>query len=79
MPFSPFPEASQLIREPFSSFAPIGIIWVNHHPLFKNFSDVDRTLLFINLPLGIGNLVYIGPAEYIAPAQPNSSTRRRQN
>jgi uncharacterized membrane protein len=31
------------------SFATIGIIWVNHHTLFKNFSDVDRTLLFLNL------------------------------
>jgi uncharacterized membrane protein len=33
------------------SFATIGIIWVNHHTLFKNFSDVDRTLLFLNLLL----------------------------
>jgi uncharacterized membrane protein len=33
------------------SFATIGIIWVNHHTLFKNFSEIDRTLLFINLLL----------------------------
>jgi uncharacterized membrane protein len=33
------------------SFATIGIIWVNHHMLFKNLSEVDRTLLFANLLL----------------------------
>jgi uncharacterized membrane protein len=33
------------------SFATIGIIWVNHHALFRNFSQVDRTLLFVNLLL----------------------------
>jgi uncharacterized membrane protein len=31
------------------SFLTIGIIWVNHHTLFRNFADVDRTMLFINL------------------------------
>jgi uncharacterized membrane protein len=33
------------------SFATIGIIWVNHHSLFRNFSEIDRTLLFLNLLL----------------------------
>jgi TMEM175 potassium channel family protein len=33
------------------SFATIGIIWVNHHTLFKNFAEIDRTLLFLNLLL----------------------------
>jgi uncharacterized membrane protein len=33
------------------SFATIGIIWVNHHALFKTFSKVDRPLLFVNLLL----------------------------
>jgi uncharacterized membrane protein len=33
------------------SFATIGIIWVNHHALFMNFSEIDRTLLFLNLLL----------------------------
>jgi uncharacterized membrane protein len=33
------------------SFLTIGIIWVNHHTLFKNFAKIDRTLLFINLLL----------------------------
>ena len=33
------------------SFATIGIIWVNHHTLFKNIAEIDRTLLFVNLLL----------------------------
>jgi uncharacterized membrane protein len=33
------------------SFATIGIIWVNHHALLRNFSKIDRTLLFVNLLL----------------------------
>jgi len=33
------------------SFATIGIIWVNHHTLFRNFSEIDRTMLFLNLLL----------------------------
>jgi uncharacterized membrane protein len=33
------------------SFATVGIIWVNHHALFKNISRVDRTILFCNLLL----------------------------
>ena len=33
------------------SFATIGIIWVNHHAMLKNFSEIDRTLLFLNLLL----------------------------
>ena len=33
------------------SFLTIGIIWVNHHMLFKNFATIDRPLMFINLLL----------------------------
>ena len=33
------------------SFLTIGIIWVNHHALCRNFAVVDRTLLFLNLLL----------------------------
>jgi TMEM175 potassium channel family protein len=33
------------------SFATIGIIWVNHHALVRNFARIDRPLLFINLLL----------------------------
>jgi uncharacterized membrane protein len=31
------------------SFLSIGIIWVNHHNLVRNFAEVDRTALFLNL------------------------------
>jgi uncharacterized membrane protein len=33
------------------SFLTIGIIWVNHHALVRNFSEIDRTVLFLNLLL----------------------------
>jgi uncharacterized membrane protein len=33
------------------SFLTIGIIWVNHHALVRNFAVVDRPLLFLNLLL----------------------------
>jgi len=33
------------------SFFVIGIMWVNHHTLFKSFARVDRTLTFLNLTL----------------------------
>jgi len=33
------------------SFATIGIIWVNHHALLRNFAEIDRALLFANLLL----------------------------
>ena len=33
------------------SFLTIGIIWVNHHALFKNFAEIDRPLMFLNLML----------------------------
>jgi uncharacterized membrane protein len=33
------------------SFLVIGIIWVNHHAVFKMIARVDRVLLFVNLTL----------------------------
>ena len=33
------------------SFLAIGIIWVNHHNLVRNFAHVDRPMLFLNLLL----------------------------
>ena len=33
------------------SFVTIGIMWVNHHQLFKFVHDTDRKLLFVNLGL----------------------------
>ena len=35
----------------FVSFLAIGIIWVNHHNLVRNFAHVDRAMLFLNLLL----------------------------
>src|ERR1041385_8087175 len=41
-----------------TSFATIGIIWVNHHSLFEHVRQVDRPLLFLNLLLLItGSLI----------------------
>jgi uncharacterized membrane protein len=31
------------------SFLTIGIIWVNHHSIFRLFAGVDRTMLFLNV------------------------------
>jgi uncharacterized membrane protein len=31
------------------SFLTIGVIWVNHHALMRNFAQVDRIVLFLNL------------------------------
>ncbi|HSS11030.1 MAG TPA: TMEM175 family protein, partial [Acidimicrobiales bacterium] len=33
------------------SFFVIGIIWVNHHGVFRNIAQADRILMFINLML----------------------------
>ena len=32
-----------------ASFLTIGIIWVNHHTMFRLFAHVDRTMLFLNV------------------------------
>jgi uncharacterized membrane protein len=34
-----------------ASFLTIGVIWVNHHTIFKGIKEVDRTVQFINLVL----------------------------
>ena len=33
------------------SFLTIGIMWVNHHTIFRHFARVDRPLLFLNIAL----------------------------
>jgi len=33
------------------SFLTIGVMWVNHHTLFRHFERVDRPLLFLNIAL----------------------------
>ncbi len=34
-----------------ASFLTIGVIWVNHHTIFKGIREIDRTIQFINLVL----------------------------
>jgi uncharacterized membrane protein len=34
-----------------ASFLTVGVVWVNHHAVFKGLRKVDRTTLFINLVL----------------------------
>src|SRR3954454_10496451 len=33
------------------SFLTVGIMWVNHHQIFRHFSHVDRPLLLLNILL----------------------------
>ena len=33
------------------SFLTVGIMWVNHHQIFRHFEHVDRTLLLLNILL----------------------------
>jgi len=53
------------------SFLTIGIIWVNHHTLFKNFARIDRTLLFLNLLL---LLLLFSSLPFRSPPQPSPPT-----
>ena len=34
-----------------ASFLTVGVVWVNHHTIFRNLRAVDRTIQFINLLL----------------------------
>ena len=34
-----------------ASFLTVGVVWVNHHTIFRNLRTVDRTIQFINLVL----------------------------
>ena len=34
-----------------ASFLTVGVVWVNHHTIFRNLRSVDRTIQFINLVL----------------------------
>jgi len=39
------------IRDSVASFLTVGVVWVNHHTIFRNLRSVDRTIQFINLVL----------------------------
>jgi uncharacterized membrane protein len=34
-----------------ASFLTVGVVWVNHHTIFRNLRAIDRTIQFINLVL----------------------------
>jgi uncharacterized membrane protein len=34
-----------------ASFLTVGVVWINHHTIFRNLRAVDRTIQFINLVL----------------------------
>lgn len=34
-----------------ASFLTVGVVWVNHHTIFRNLKAIDRTIQFINLVL----------------------------
>lgn len=48
------------------SFTLIGIIWVNHHALFKDLATVDRPMLFFNLLLLFFVVLIPFPTELVA-------------
>jgi Endosomal/lysosomal potassium channel TMEM175 len=51
------------------SFFIIGIIWVNHHRLFRSVARVDATLLFLNLLL----LLFVVVVPFPPPSSPSTS------
>jgi uncharacterized membrane protein len=40
------------------SFAVIGIMWLNHHTVFRHFEGVDRNLVYLNLTL-LATIVFV--------------------
>jgi uncharacterized membrane protein len=49
-----------------TSFFVIGVIWLNHHPIFKGLEDVDRWTVILNLVLLIVVAFLPFPTELIA-------------
>ena len=49
-----------------TSFLIIGIMWVNHHSMFREITRVDRPLLFLNLLLLLWTALLPFPTELIA-------------
>jgi uncharacterized membrane protein len=49
-----------------TSFLVIGIMWVNHHSMFREITHADRGLLFLNLLLLLWTAVLPFPTELIA-------------
>jgi uncharacterized membrane protein len=49
-----------------TSFVVIGVVWVNHHPLFKGLDNVNRTTVVLNLVLLLVVAFLPFPTELIA-------------
>src|SRR5216684_2040035 len=50
-----------------ASFLTIGVIWVNHHTIFKGIREIDRTIQFINLVLLLMVVLVPYPTEHLVP------------
>ena len=51
-----------------SSFVFVGVIWINHHAVFRRISDVSRALNWVNLLLLLGAVVLPFPTSTLADA-----------
>ena len=58
------------------SFLTIGIMWVNHHQIFRHFERVDRTLLLLNILLLMCISFTPFPTRVVADHATNGADRR---
>jgi len=58
------------------SFLTIGIMWVNHHQVFRHFERVDRTLLLLNILLLMCISFTPFPTRVVADSAQNGADRR---
>jgi TMEM175 potassium channel family protein len=58
------------------SFTTIGIIWVNHHTIFRHFAAADRTLLFLNVFFLMAVAFVPFPTEVVADNLRDPNARR---
>lgn len=48
-----------------ASFLTVGVVWVNHHTIFRGLKEVDRTIQFINLVLLLTVVLVPYPTELL--------------
>jgi uncharacterized membrane protein len=58
-----------------ASFLTVGIMWVNHHQIFRHFERVDRTLLLLNILLLMCISFTPFPTRVVADHAQNSADR----
>jgi uncharacterized membrane protein len=58
------------------SFLTIGIMWVNHHQVFRHFERVDRTLLLLNILLLMCISFTPFPTRVVADSAQNGADRQ---